>query len=83
MWDDGMVKPLGDVGGDTWNTPTAITARGDIVVGFASSPGDDPDAPRLRAFAWTTRENFCPKLPGTDICDLGTLDVGVPRRRGA
>ncbi len=74
MWEDGVVKDLGNVGGNTWNTPTAINQRGDIVVGFASSPGDDPDAPKLRAFAWTTRRNFCTKLPGTDICDLGTLD---------
>ena len=30
-------KDLGNVGGNTWNTPTAINQRGDIVVGFASS----------------------------------------------
>lgn len=75
LWEDGAVKNLGNLGGDTWNTPTAISERGDIVVGFASSPGDDPDSPKFRAFAWTTREDFCPKLPGQDICDLGTLDA--------
>lgn len=76
LWEHGVPKNLGNLGGDTWNTPTAMTERGDIVVGFASSPGDDPDAPRFRAFAWTTREGFCTKLPGQDICDLGTLDPG-------
>lgn len=76
LWEHGVPRDLGNLGGNTWNTPTAITERGDIVVGFASSPGDDPDDPRLRAFAWTTREGFCAKLPGQDICDLGTLDPG-------
>ncbi len=76
LWDNGSVKHLGNVGGDTWNTPTAITQRGDIIVGFASSPGDDPDSPMLRAFLWTERQDVCSKLPGSDMCDLGTLDPG-------
>jgi probable HAF family extracellular repeat protein len=76
LWEHGTVRDLGNVGGDTWNTPTAIAQNGDIVVGFASSPGDDPDAPRFRAWLWTEREDVCSKLPGTDICDLGTLDAG-------
>jgi probable HAF family extracellular repeat protein len=76
LWENGTVRDLGNVGGDTWNTPTSITQRGDIVVGFASSPGDDPDNPGFRAWLWTERDDVCLKLPGTDICDLGTLDVG-------
>jgi probable HAF family extracellular repeat protein len=76
LWENGTVKHLGNVGGDAWNTPTAITQRGDIVVGFAGSPGDDPDNPRFRAWLWTERDDVCAKLPGTDICDLGPLDVG-------
>src|SRR5262249_55153576 len=75
-WDRGLVTDLGNLGGDTWNTPTAISQSGDIIVGFASSPGDDPDDPHFKAFAWTTREDFCQKQPYSDICDLGTLDVG-------
>jgi probable HAF family extracellular repeat protein len=75
LWDNGTVKDLGNLGADTWNTPTAITARGDIIVGFANSPGADPDDPKFRAWLWTEREDIaCSKLPGTDICDLGTLD---------
>jgi probable HAF family extracellular repeat protein len=76
LWEHGVPRELDDVGGDTWNTPTAITERGDIIVGFASSPNDDPDAPMLRAVVWTTRDDFCPKLPGKNVCDLGTLDAG-------
>jgi probable HAF family extracellular repeat protein len=75
LWKDGEVKDLGNLGDDTWNTPTAITRRGDIVVGFANAPGADPDDPKFRAWLWTERDDVaCDKLPGTDICDLGTLD---------
>jgi probable HAF family extracellular repeat protein len=78
MWHDGTVTDLRNVGGDTWNTPTAITRRGDIVVGFANAPGADPDAPSFRAWLWTERNDIaCHKLPGTNICDLGTLDDGA------
>lgn len=78
LWENGMVKDLGlrDLGADTWNTPTAITRRGDIIVGFANSPGADPDDPKFRAWLWTERDDIaCTKVPGTNICDLGTLDV--------
>jgi probable HAF family extracellular repeat protein len=76
-WENGTVTDLGNVGGDTWNTPTAITSRGDIIVGFANAPGADPDNPTFRAWLWTERSDIrCAKLPGTDICDLGTLDEG-------
>jgi probable HAF family extracellular repeat protein len=77
MWHEGVVNDLGNLGGDTWNTPTAITPRGDIVVGFGNAPGADPDAPSFRAWLWTERKDIrCDKLPGTDICDLGALDPG-------
>jgi probable HAF family extracellular repeat protein len=77
LWKDGMVKDLGNVGNDTWNTPTAITRRGDIVVGFGNAPGAGPDELKFRAWLWTERDDIvCQKLPGTDICDLGTLDPG-------
>ena len=77
LWEDGTVKDLGNLGADTWNTPTAITKDGDIIVGFANAPGADPDDPGFRAWLWTERHDIaCPKLPGTNICDLGTLDDG-------
>jgi probable HAF family extracellular repeat protein len=75
LWKNGTVRDLGNVGNDTWNTPTAITRRGDIVVGFANAPGAGPDELNFRAWLWTERDDIaCAKLPGTDICDLGTLD---------
>lgn len=77
LWERGTVKDLGNVGGDTWNTPTAITSRGDIVVGFGNAPGASPDAPKFRAWLWSERDDLaCPKLAGTDICDLGALEPG-------
>jgi probable HAF family extracellular repeat protein len=75
LWENGTVTHLGNVGGDTWNTPTAITARGDIIVGFGNSPGAAPDDLKFRAWLWTERDDIaCTRLPGTNICDLGTLD---------
>jgi probable HAF family extracellular repeat protein len=77
LWENGTVNNLGNVGADTWNTPTAITRHGDIVVGFGNAPGADVDAPMFRAWLWTERDDIaCAKLSGTDICDLGTLDPG-------
>lgn len=77
MWRDGTVKDLGNVGGASWNTPTAISRRGDIVVGFGNAPAGNPDTPSFRAWLWTERTDIqCRKLPGTNICDLGTLDPG-------
>jgi probable HAF family extracellular repeat protein len=64
LWENGTVVNIGTLGGDTWNTPSAINRRGDIA-GFASQAGDDPDAPRLRAFLWTRSDG---------IRDLGVLD---------
>jgi probable HAF family extracellular repeat protein len=75
MWENGRVEDLGNLGADTWNTPTAITTRGDIIVGFANTPGADPDDPVFHAWLWTERDDIaCTKLPGKNICDLGTLD---------
>lgn len=77
LWERGAVKDLGNLGADSWNTPTAITSRGDIIVGFANSPDATPEAPRFRAWLWTERHDIsCPKLAGTNLCDLGTLDPG-------
>ena len=77
LWKNGTVKDLGNLGADTWNTPTAITKDGDIIVGFANAPGADPDEPSFRAWLWTERDDIaCSKLPGTHICDLGTLEPG-------
>lgn len=77
MWHDGAVSDLGNLGNDTWNTPTAITKEGDIVVGFANSAGASADDPIFHAWLWTERDDLaCTRMPGTNLCDLGTLDPG-------
>lgn len=60
-WIDGVAHDLGNIGGDAWNTPTAVNARGDIV-GFANvAPGTDFNP---HAFLWTAAGG---------MVDLGTL----------
>ena len=60
-WENGVAQDLGNIGGDAWNTPTAVNQRGDIV-GFANvAPGIDFNP---HAFLWTA---------GGGMVDLGTL----------
>ena len=60
-WVDGVPESLGNLGGDAWNTPTAINARGDIA-GFANLAPGTALAPH--AFLWTRKDG---------MRDLGTL----------
>jgi probable HAF family extracellular repeat protein len=76
LWKNGTATLLKS-DATSWNTPTAITERGDIIVGFANTPGADPVQPRLRAVLWTSRDDLCPKVSGTNMCDLGTVDDDV------
>jgi probable HAF family extracellular repeat protein len=72
LWDNGRVIPLGDIGGDLWNTPGAINERGDIT-GFAGTQPGDVDATYTHAFL--KRRNRPMQdlgvLPG-DISSTGT-----------
>jgi probable HAF family extracellular repeat protein len=52
LWENGQPTNIGDFGSVTWNTPMAINERGDVV-GFAGTPGEDPDNPVFQAFLWT------------------------------
>jgi probable HAF family extracellular repeat protein len=73
LWENGTATLLKS-DATSWNTPTAITERGDIIVGFANTLGADPVQPTLRAVLWTSRDDLCPKVRGTNMCDLGTID---------
>jgi probable HAF family extracellular repeat protein len=66
MWDNGKVKDLGNLGGENWHTPTAISERGDVV-GFSNPPGlADPLALAPLAFLWTKHGGIrsLDRLPG-------------------
>jgi probable HAF family extracellular repeat protein len=51
IWENGVPTNIGDFGGHTWNTPTAINNDG-VVVGF-SLPADQEGTRFYRSFVWT------------------------------
>jgi probable HAF family extracellular repeat protein len=52
MWERGVPRDLGNIGGKAWNTPMAINAQGDVA-GFGNV-SDSPDgAFNPHAFLWT------------------------------
>ncbi len=63
LWKNGKAIDLGNIGGNSWNTPMAINQRGDIV-GFAgTAPGPFP-----------TLHAFYRSRAGGPPVDLGSLD---------
>jgi uncharacterized membrane protein len=73
LWENGVPQLLRS-DATSWNTPTSITQNGDIIVGFSNTPGVNPVTPAFRAVLWTTRDDLCPKVPGTDMCVLTPLE---------
>ena len=72
MWENGVPTDLGNIGGDAWNTPTAINNQGTIV-GFANTA---PGAARVyEAFVWTKAAGMksLGKIPG----DLRSTANGI------
>ncbi len=65
LWENGIPRDIGNLGGEFWHTPMAINDRGDIV-GFGNPPGGDIDGNNLRAFLWTR---------AAGIGDLGKLEA--------
>jgi probable HAF family extracellular repeat protein len=88
LWENGVPINIGDFGGHTWNTPTAINNDG-VVVGF-SLPADQEGTRFFRAFVWT-KETGIKRLNETagDVrsAALGINDdgqiVGFSRTGGA
>lgn len=63
MWEDGVPKDLGNIGGDAWNTPTAINEAGQVV-GFANvTPGPGFNA---QGFLWPDEDGNMKKLDPLD-----------------
>ena len=64
LWNNGVPRNLGNLGGTAWNTPMAINNRG-VIVGFSDLVGDKGGSnPNFHAFRWVR--------PGP-MQDLGTL----------
>jgi probable HAF family extracellular repeat protein len=65
LWENGVPRNIGDLGGHTWNTPTAINNDG-VVVGF-SLPLDQDRTVNYRAFVWTKATGIrkLDEMPGT------------------
>jgi probable HAF family extracellular repeat protein len=72
LWQNAIPIDLGNIGGDAWNTPTAINNQGTII-GFANTaPGT---ARTFEAFIWTQAAGMKPLgiLPG----DLRSEALGI------
>ena len=52
IWENGIVREIGNLGGVSWHTPMDINERGDVV-GFSNPPGDEDGSFNARAFLWT------------------------------
>ncbi len=52
LWENGRAYDLGNIGGDSWNTPNAINLLGDVV-GFANQSKNDDGALDWAPFLWT------------------------------
>lgn len=63
LWDHGVVRDLGNLGGVAWHTPMAINRRGHVV-GFSNVSAADGGKLHEHAFLWTS---------ATGMRDLGTL----------
>lgn len=64
MWEDGVPRNLGDLGGAAWNSPSAVNQHGDAA-GFANTSTGTPGGLHAHAVLW-------PREGG--IVDLKTLD---------
>jgi len=73
LWENGLPIDLGNLGGHTWNTPTAINNHG-TVVGFALQPGQEGTR-NFQAFVWTkaTGMQALPMAPG----DIRSEALGI------
>jgi probable HAF family extracellular repeat protein len=63
IWEDGIPRDIGNLGGIAWNTPMALNRRGEVV-GFSNISASDGDNFNAQAFLWTRRDG---------IRKLGTL----------
>ena len=78
LWDHGIGKDIGNLGGVAWNTPMAINQAGDVV-GFSNVSAAAGGAFDAQAFLWTQRGGIRPlgTLPG----DVYSQALGINAQR--
>ncbi|MFY9741889.1 MAG: DUF3466 family protein [Candidatus Sulfotelmatobacter sp.] len=70
LWENGVPINLGNIGGQAWNTPTAINNQG-VVVGFGNISGDENAPENPAAFIWTKANGIKEIYPfGSDPNDV-------------
>jgi probable HAF family extracellular repeat protein len=78
MWEDGVPRPLDDLGGVAWNTPAALNHHGDAA-GFANTSGGSAGGLHTHAVLWP-REGGILDLETVDDDAIG-LAFGINDRR--
>jgi len=78
LWDHGVGRDIGNLGGVAWNTPMAINQAGDVV-GFSNVSAAVGGAFDAQAFLWTRRGGIRPlgTLPG----DVYSQALGINAQR--
>jgi|HubBroStandDraft_1064217.scaffolds.fasta_scaffold17025_2 probable HAF family extracellular repeat protein len=70
LWENGVPTNLGNIGGQAWNTPTALNNEG-VVVGFGNISGDENAGENPAAFIWTKENGIKEIYPfSTDTNDV-------------
>jgi probable HAF family extracellular repeat protein len=67
MWEDGVPRNLGDLGGVAWNTPAALNHNGDAA-GFSNTSTGTPGGLHAHAVLWPSEGG---------VVDLKTVDDDV------
>jgi probable HAF family extracellular repeat protein len=73
LWNNGVPRDLGNLGGHAWNTPTAINNHG-TVVGFGLPAGQD-GTHHFQAFVWTKASGMQALPAGADDTQSEALGV--------
>jgi len=76
LWEHGIPINLGDLGGHTWNTPTAINNHG-VIVGF-SLPASQEGTSNFEAVMWTKARGIRPL--GMPAGDTQSEALGINER---
>lgn len=80
LWENGIPRDLGTLGGKSWNTPMSINLQGDVV-GFGNKEVRDDGSLLAGAFLWTRRDGISPLPELAD--DFSSQAYGLNIKRHA